>query len=280
MWRLKLAPSLLLLTAACSLLPAGDSPEDIAATLIHDTQVAADAAATQSAEAATDTPEPTATPIPPTDTPTPPPTETPTAVPEGPLSISDDFSSSSGIWSDCDVCEVRNGELRMGPFPVSGAFLTQWAICDACGMVSTYELSVDVSFIDGPSERGYGLILGLNDERFLTYEVTPWQTVDFWMYEYEPNQWTWVNGLFSGSVRAGVQTNTIGVTAAENASGRLDFSLQVNGRTPLVIFNQTTDPGWIGLTVFGHAVEVAFDNFSFQTDETPIYPVDPGRPTG
>jgi len=77
---------------------------------------------------------------------------------------------------------------------------------------------------------------------------------------------------FTGIIRSGVQKNVIGVRASENAFGKLDIALLANGRTPLVIFNQSADSGWVGLTVFGHAVEVTFDNFTFSTEETPIYP--------
>jgi hypothetical protein len=133
-------------------------------------------------------------------------------------------------------------------------------------MVSTFELTVETAFLEGPSERGYGLVVGLNDDRFLTYEITPWQTIDFWEYEYTKDEWTWLNGQFTGTIRSGVQKNVIGVRASENASGKLDIALLANGRTPLVIFNQDADPGWVGLTVFGHAVEVAFDNFHHRRD--------------
>ena len=217
--------------------------------------------------------------IPPTNTarPTSPPTATnaptQTAPPPtpGPLELEDDFSSDLGIW-DCELCEISNGTMTMGPYPVSGAGLQHVAYCDACGVVTTYSMSVDVTFKEGESDRGYGFMARETESYMLVYEITPWQTVGFWKADYEKREWEFINGQFSGTVRPGKQTNRIAIEVAENSSGRVDISLIVNGRTPLVIFNQPAEPGWVGLTLFGHAMGVTFDNFVFETEETPMYP--------
>lgn len=258
---------------SCSILsPEGDAAE-MAATYVAQTESAREAVAEEATEepAATETFTPTTSP-----TVTATPTQAPTATPEGPLSIDDDFSSQKGIWAECEFCSVKENEMRMGPFPVSHAFQQNWAICDPCGMVTTYTVTVDVRFIEGPSERGFGLVLGLNPDGFYTFEVTPWQTVDLWHLDFEAGEWEWVNGTFAGAVRTGNQYNSLRLEASENSAGRIDYSLGVNGSTPLVIFNRAVDPGWLGLTLYGHAVEVRFDNFSFETEETPIFP-NPGE---
>lgn len=254
------------LLVACSLLPGSELPEQLAATMV---------AQTEAARPPTDIPTvpPTLTPtVPPTQAPTDTPPPTPTSIPEGPISLRDNFSTDAGVWFDCEHCTVEDGVLHMGPFPVSFAYEQQWALCGPCGMVRTFRMAVDVRFERGPSERGFGLMLGLNDDEFFTYEITPWQTVDFWQYDYERQRWDWVNGVFAGSVRTGNQFNRIEIEAAENSGGRIDYTLGVNGRTPLVIFNREAGVGWVGMTLYGHAVELTFDNFEFETDETPIYP--------
>ena len=52
----------------------------------------------------------------------------------------------------------------------------------------------------------------------------------------------------------------------------MDVAMTVNGRTPLVIFNQPSEPGAVGFILFGHAVDLYFDNFEFETEDTPIHP--------
>lgn len=264
---------------SCAVISPGPDPERLAATIVAQTEEAKRIAANRTATAEAEQPEPTAT-LTATALPSPTPTEAPSPAPTGPVSIQDNFSRDSGIWAGCDYCTVEDGLMHLGPFPVSHAFQQNWAICDPCGMVSTFRISVDVSFVEGPSERGYGLVLNLNEEEFYTYEITPWQTIDFWHYDFQKDEWEWVNGTFAGSVKTGNQTNTIQLEASRNSSGRVDYSLGVNGRTPLVIFNRSGEPGWVGLTLYGHAVEVLIDNFNFETEETPRFPTGEGTESG
>ncbi len=58
---------------------------------------------------------------------------------------------------------------------------------------------------------------------------------------------------------------------AANPSGNVDISLIVNGSTPLVIFNRPADAGYVGLTIFGHGMEVIFDNFEIESEESPTF---------
>lgn len=134
-------------------------------------------------------------------------------------------------------------------------------------------MSADVLFGDGPSERGFGFLVRGTEEYLLVYEMTPWQTLDFFSFDFGTNEWTWVNGRFTGAVRPGAQVNRIEVEVSESPRGGVDVALRVNSRTPLVIFNQPSDPGAVGFTLFGHAVDIYFDNFEFETDEVPIFPL-------
>lgn len=219
--------------------------------------------------------QPTSTRLPtntavPTETEVPPPTATdrPTATP-GPVVITDDFSSDLGIWTGCDFCTIDNGVMIMGPFPVSGAYIQHNLYCVPCGKVTNYRMSVDVTFVAGQSDRGYGFLVREVDDYMLTYEITPWQTLDFWKADFNTQEWEWINGVWTGSANPGKVTNNIEVEVTTNANNTTDIRLSVSGRSPLVIFGQPAEPGWMGLTLFGHAMEVAFDNFYFESEESP-----------
>ena len=233
------------------------------ATAISQTQQAAPPAASPTSPPPTTPPTLTAEPRTRTQRPS------PTA---GPLSLTDDFSSDSGIWEECNVCSVEAGTLHMGPYPTSGAYVQHVAICAACGIVTNYRMAVDATYIDGPSERGFGLLARHNEDHMITYEITPWQTMDLWDFAFEKGQWKWINGTFSGLVRPGKQLNHIELEALTNPSGTVDIYLTVNGRTPIVVFSQPAEPGSVGLTLWGHALEVSFDNFEFHTEDSPIFP--------
>lgn len=253
---------------SCNLLSPAD---DLAAEQIASTMVAETALASETKAPATPTSlPPTQTQAPPTDVPTSTPLPEPTRTP-GPLVLQDDFSRDSGFW-ECDECSFENGRLHFGPYPVSGAFIQHFVICSACGMVTTYRMSADVLFGDGPSERGYGFLVRGTEDYILTYEITPWQDLDFWNLDYETDEWTWINGIFAGAVRPGKQVNRIEIEVSASPSGGVDISLTVNGKTPLVIFNQPSDAGAVGFTLYGHAVDIFFDNFAFETDEDPVFP--------
>jgi hypothetical protein len=214
---------------------------------------------------ATATIEPTRPPEP-SPTRTPEPTRRPApAVPVGPISFSDDFSRRSGNWLECDECTVSGGEMHMGPWGISGADIQHLAICDPCGQPIYYRMGVDLTYVQGVSQpgRGFGLVLRLTNEHLLILEVSPYQSLDVFDYNFTRREWTWVNGVWSGAVRAEHGLNRVVVEAAPSTQGRVDIAIEVNGRTPLVIFNQPAEPGYVGMTLYGHSLEVVFDNFEF-----------------
>ena len=176
-----------------------------------------------------------------------------------------------------------NGALHMGPFSADGAMLQHNAICGPCGFVTHYRMAVDVGFVDGQSDRGYGLLISLNEDQLLSMEITPWQTIDAWRLDFNDRYWEWLNGTV-GLVRPNQQINNVEVVV-EPASGggaRTDIYIKVNGKTAFVLYNQSAEPGMVGLTMFGHATEIIFDNFEFETDE-PVIPLqinDLGEQTG
>ncbi len=264
MKRIALFALLLPLAMACALF-ARESPEELAATYV---------AQTQGAASSTPVP-PSNTPAPPTATDTPippPPTETATPRPTptlGPIIVQDDFSHDTGIW-DCEECSWKDGTLVLGPWPVSGAYEQHNAVCFPCGEVRHFRLGVDVSYGSGPSERGFGLLVKWSEAFMLTAEVTSWQEVNGWKFDYGKERWEWLNGEFAGSIRPGRGTNRLEVEVAPApVAGKTTITLRVNGRNLVVLSNQPSEPGVVGLTLYGHAVEAVFDNFEFE--ELPPY---------
>lgn len=249
--------------AACG----GKTPEeqqvDTAATSAAETELAQEALPSSTF---TPIPPPTDTPVPPTATPTATPPPTRTATP-GPLRYEDDFSSDTGNWLDCDNCEIENGVFTMGPFPASGAYIQHSAICKPCGMVENYRMSVDANYVEGPSERGFGFLLKWTNDYLLTLEVTPWQTVMVWKADFKKQEWVKISGTTSGVVNTGTQVNRIEVEFVSTGVGQSDINIIVNGKTVLVLFGQPVELSPIGLTLYGHALEVVFDNFEFEEIE-------------
>lgn len=164
--------------------------------------------------------------------------------------------------------------MYMGPYPISGAYIQHYAICVACGQVTNYRMAVDVTYEDGPSERGFGFLLRLSEDYLVTFEITTWQTVDVWKLDINSNGWNWVNGVWSGYAKPGVITNHIEVEVTGAGTGKSNIALVINGKTVLVLFNQSIDQTPIGLTLYGHAIEVYFDNFEFEEYEPYGIPLD------
>jgi hypothetical protein len=232
-------------------------PESLAQTMVAQTAAAATATASP-----TRSPTPTDTPVPPTATPSSTPTVSPTP---GPFTFVDDFSRRSRDWDTCEECNWQDGVLLMGPYPVSGAYVQHVALCGPCGLVRYYHMGVDVAYGDGPSERGFGLLVSITDEYMMTFEITPWQTAILWSLDFDGSQWEFVNGFYTGRVRAGRASNRIEVITEEGTStGKVNIQLLVNGRVIFVAYNQPGDPGAVGLTLYGHAMSASFDDFSFE----------------
>jgi hypothetical protein len=107
--------------------------------------------------------------------------------------------------------------------------------------------------------------------------------VEAYKYDFELNQWIYLNGLWTGLVKPGKITNRIEVVVAPAPNGKATISIKVNGRTPLVISGQPMEGGYIGPYLYGHGTTVLFDNFSFVESEAfGIRPADaaPGSASG
>lgn len=215
-----------------------------------------------------------------TNTPAPSPTATESL---HPIQIYEDFSSREVEWLACDVCEWKNDALYMGPYPASGAYQTHVAICKECGEVTYYRMAVVATYIDGPTDRGYGMILRWTDDYVITLEISPWQTVGAFKYEFDSDRWEILDGRWAGAVKAGTSPNRIEVFVTQSQQRRTDISVAINGKNVFIVWNEPKDQSPVGLMLFGHALEVSFDDFEFEEYEPygdPIELEDLDRPSG
>ena len=222
--------------------------------------VQAYSAAQTEAARATATPIPTETLIP-TETFTPSATATP-----GPIIIDDDFSADTGRWTECGQCRIENGALHMGPYPVSDKGEGYLAICSDCGSVQDYKMGVDATFVDGYTDRGFGLILREDSGSYIDVEITTWQVYGAWIYDKPKNVWGNVLGgdpwKLSGTLYPSYGTNRLEVEVASQG-GTSNITIYINGQR----VNTGTMPaiaGRVGLVVGLHSLGVLFDNFHFE----------------
>lgn len=235
--------------------------------VLRQTQAAVNA--TADALSATQTQLAAATPTPvPTETPAPTNTPEPTPTPAGPVIISDDFSSDTGRFK-CDECKIVDGVLRMGPFPAMDSVNGYYAICSDCPEVASYKMSVDATFDDGASDRGFGLVLRENDGSFIDLEILTWQYYGVWHFDAQVgNTWrAWdkaytSGGFIPGNLRAGRGTNKIEVIMTSASSGS-SLRILFNGKGARTL-ELPGGSGRVGLIVGMHSLGVVFDNFYFE----------------
>ena len=160
------------------------------------TAVALTEMARQTANPLTNTP--TETPLPQaTETFTPEPTPTQTRGPQ-PVEYFDDFSFDSGNWLGCEKCTIERDAMFMGPWGVSGADQQHFVFCRECGYAMHYRMAVDIQFYEGSASRGYGFVLFISDEYVYTVEITSFQTVALWRFEFDSGQWELLDGKWTG----------------------------------------------------------------------------------
>jgi hypothetical protein len=234
------------------------------------TAIAQTAAAESPKLELTDTlvPPPVATEIPPTETELPPtdtlvPAITPTS---GPIYVTDDFSSDTGIWSGCDECEWKGGALIMGPYPASNRADAYYTICEPCGVTSNYRMAVDATFYEGASDRGFGFLVYLADDYYVTFELATWQVAG--LFKYEPGTMAWselIPWQWKGFINPGRQTNRIEIIVQDSQSiGKSDITIKINGKVLALYSGIGIEPTVVGLEVGWHSIGIAFDNFEFE----------------
>jgi len=240
-------------------------------------QEAAETMVAETAAAASPTPlPPTETPVPPTETITPtlPPTETPTitpsATPSGPLVFSDDFSADNKNWKGCTNCRWQDGVLLMGPYKARGDGYDQAdsAICIACGKKTYFRMAVDVTFVEGFTDRLYGLLIG-EGKKYMTYlGISPLQFAVIARYDYNKEYWDLINAskenVYNKLVKPGKLVNRLEIIMSPSGSGQADLTMKLNGTVSFVAYKIAVEPAEVGLYLDWHSIGVAYDNFEFE----------------
>jgi hypothetical protein len=261
--------ALVLAMLACQMGESGPSAEQIAETMIA-----------QTAAAASPTPlPPTETPIPPTETATatatPPPTATatitPTPTPSGPIVFNDDFAATNlKNWKGCTKCDWKDGVLLMGPYKARGDGYSQsdTAICVPCGKPTFYRMAVDVTFVEGYTDRFYGLLVGDGKRYQTSVGISPLQVTAIFRYDYQKREWELLNPstekVFSRLVKPGKLTNRIEVLLEPSGVSDGQLTLKINGSVSYVVYNLPVEPAEVGLYLDWHSIGVAYDNFEFE----------------
>ncbi len=255
-----------LLVQGCGSRPS--SLEETAQALnLRQTEVALEgtAAALAAAETALAA-SPTPSPVPPTATARVVPTATP-----GPATLYDSFDDVSGRWENCARCRYDGGELLVGPYPPSEGVAGFPVVCGDCGLLTDFDMSVDARFVDGYSDRGFGLLLRYDDGsgRYLDLELTTWQVFGAWGYDPESSTWFALGRGwgYAPAMYPSYHSNHVEVQAR---GSRLQVVL--NGVTVHVYEDLPPGPAKVGLIVGFHSLQAAFDNFLLV-----IYP-DAGAP--
>lgn len=244
----------------------GPSAQEMAETMVAET-----------AAAASPTPlPPTETPIPPTATITPtlPPTETPTITltptPEGPLVFNDDFSVDNKNWKGCSNCRVQDGVLLMGPYDARGDGYDQSdsAICVACGKKTYFRMAVDVTFVEGFTDRLYGLLIGEGKKYQTMVGISPLQFALIARYDYQKQKWDIINAstenVYNQHVKPGKLVNRIEIVMSPAGAGQADLTMKLNGIVSFVAYKIDAEPAEVGLYLDWHSIGVAYDNFEFE----------------
>lgn len=201
------------------------------------------------------------------------PTSTPTITPTatktpGPLMIQDDFSADVGRWADCGQCRFLNGMMEMGPYPSNISAEGYITLCADCGVVQDYMMGVDVVYVEGASDRGFGLVLYEANGAFVDVELTTWQVYGAWSYDpARTTAWEAWNSLISGGWKLSgylhpAQLSNRVEVEVKTANGRRTAAIRVNGQL-LNTVEIPALPSRVGLVVGLHSLGIGFDNFVF-----------------
>jgi len=222
------------------------------------------------------TPTSTATETP-TLTPSPLPSDTPTITPTpGPFSYFEDFSKDNAMGHfSCEKCNVDGGRLLFGPFEPENNLGEQFRIvwCESCGAHTYYRLSVDVSYVDGPTDRFYGIV-GLIDatsttlNRAIYLGASTWQVYTIRDYDYNDSMLKELNSNITGYLNPSTASNHLEIEVKPSVQPNLvDVFFRINSGVMYVLYSQPAVPTQAGLGMSFHSMTVAYDNFLYEEIE-------------
>ena len=209
----------------------------------------------------TGAPPPTAVPptaVPPTDTPVP--TITPTP---GPVVVDDDFSTDAGRFK-CESCYVENGELTIGPFPLIDSWQPFTILCNDCGDVPNYKMSVDTWYNSGNNSFGWGLVVRQDEKTTYLVASTSWLVYNVFSFD--------LSSASSGGLGYETLIHGWGKGGLFAGRGMNHFEIIMQGRSMTIMINglniRTLDlpakSGQVGLWVGNWETSAFFDNFHFE----------------
>jgi len=189
------------------------------------------------------------------------------------VSFQDDFSVDAGRWQECRGCTWDDGVLLMGPYAPAMNPEGMLAVCLPCGTPTYFRLSVDVSHVEGQTDRGYGIIYAKTEDEFSIYEISPLFLLTLAArYDLRLDSWELLNPnvdqLLTGLVRPGKAINRLELRVEPAGPGTANYFFRINDKTAFVLYAKPASPGQVGLGIDSHAVQVGFDNFELEEIDT------------
>jgi hypothetical protein len=203
--------------------------------------------------------------------------------------FTEDFSSNTGRFSTTDGITIENGALYMGEFERCAEFDTDQpvgciSVCETCGeLLPEYEVNVETVYVDGITERFYGLVLRFVDENgnhridredyFLGWVFSlnkgVWALWEHKVDDFTP--WRMLNNGEGNMRTSPRKPNYLRVVASQNGE-RIDVYMNdvhmVRVVNTLPIPGETKSEempmqGSIGLWVAERGLRVFYDNYEF-----------------
>ena len=187
----------------------------------------------------------------------------------------DDFSTEdTSAWEIWPGSEVYGGEFHLGQFADCADVGSNdpygcFSQCVACGTVSEYDMAAYARYVDGVTDRTFGLVLRFVDQNgnglvdpndyYLDFELSIWDQY-FIIWEHLDNgTWNVLAESFESSIAGSHQTNHLRAVAYNGGS---DIDIYINGTNVWSVTGLPYSEGAVGLAVGGRALEVAYDDFS------------------
>jgi hypothetical protein len=201
----------------------------------------------------------------------------------------ENFSEDTGRFSTSVGITIQDGALFMGEFDQCAEFGTDKpagcvSVCLACGdQLVEYEVNLITIFVDGVSERLYGLALRFIDEngdQYIDLEdyflgwVFSVNQAKWYLYEHKPNQPSPWDRITSGDANLPVtprEPNFLRIVAYRDGQ-RIDIymndtmMLRIVSTPPMPgerFVEDLPNSGSIGFWVPDRGIRVKFDNFTF-----------------
>ena len=202
--------------------------------------------------------------------------------------VEDRFDSDIGTFILTEGVQIQNGALLLGPFEQCAEDVAAFdapvnctAVCQICGSsLMNYRMELDISFADGLSDKGFGVVLRFVDhngdmmlDREDYYLVLMFNTFEneWSIFVHVPDEvapWYWVKSGSAG-MRAQNAPNKLEVTASNG--GRI-IDIFLNDKRLVKLTADAPQPGetlienWansgaVGFAATGRRVTARYDNF-------------------